>query len=362
MMIPSRRVPLLLIVLLTLPILHIGTLCADWSQVTDLDQPMTRLSTDPRKAKLAMKAHFEAQIVANEAFLRDVKKDKAAREAGEVKDSPKDTHVYESTVRLAVAQAKLASLESNPLAVTDALEKLKALEKQAPDDSQRAETMFRRLSLQWQNLGDTADQRRENATTYARLFASEFPQDRRSARLLAEAAALCDNHPEEKTKLLEQALALSKEESLTLRLQDDRKRLNQLGKPLDLSFTTSEGEKFDLSKEKGHVVALVFWSAESAPCLVWMQYFSRYAADVPALKVVTISLDQDRTDLRAAMQSLNITWPTFFDAKGWDNAIARRLGINTIPTLWLIDRKGCLHTLNARNDYQLKISGLLQKK
>jgi len=350
MTIPYRRVHLLLIGLLTLTILQIGTLHADWSRVTDLDQPVTRLSPDPRKAKLAMKAHFEAQIAANEAFLK------------ESKASAKDPHAYESSVRLAVAQAKLASLDGNPPAVTEALEKLKILEKQAPDDSQRAETMFRRLSLQWQNLGDTVDQRRENATSYARLFASEFPQDRRSPRLLAEAAALCDNHPEEKAKLIEQALTLSKEESLTRRLQDDRKRLAQLGKPLDLSFTTTEGEQFDLSKERGHVVALIFWSAESAPCLVWMQYFSRYAAEIPALKVVTISLDHDSTDLRSATQSLNVTWPTFFDGKGWDNTIARRFGINTIPTLWLIDRKGCLQALNARNDYQLKISGLLQQK
>jgi thiol-disulfide isomerase/thioredoxin len=341
MKIPLRQILPLIIVLFLHPA---SILRADWSQVTDLDQPLTRLSPDPKKAKLAMKAHLEAQITANTAFL---------------KESPKDPHTYESYVRLAVAQAKLASLEGNPAAVTEALEKLKALEKQAPDDSQRAETMFRRLSLQWQNLGDTTDQRRENATTYARLFATEFPLDHRAPRLLAEAAALCDNHPEEKAKLIEQALSLSKEEPITRRLQDDKKRLNQLEKPLSLSFTGMNGEDFDLSKEKGHVVALIFWSAESAPCLVWMQYFSRYAAEVPALKVVTVSLDRERTDLRSAMQSLNITWPTFFDGKGWDNTIARGFGINTIPTLWLIDKKGCLRALNARDDYELKIKTLL---
>ena len=248
MKIPHRQIILQLLIVLSF--LSLDSLRADWSQVTDLDQPLTRLSPDPKKAKLAMKAHFEAQITANAAFL---------------KESPKDPHAYESSVRLAVAQAKLASLEGNPPAVTEVLEKLKALEKQAPDDSQRAETMFRRLSLQWQNLGDTADQRRENATTYARLFASEFPLDHRAPRLLAEAASLCDNHPEEKAKLIEQALSLSKEEPLTRRLQDDKKRLNQLEKPLNFSFTGINGEEFDLSKEKGHVVALIFWSAESAP-------------------------------------------------------------------------------------------------
>jgi len=333
----QRLLPLL--ILLPVCMLH-----ADWSQVIDLDQPLTRLSADPKKAKSAMKQHIEAQIVANESFL---------------KESPKDPHAYESSVRLAVAKAKLASLQGNAPEVVTELERLKELEKQAPDDSQRAETMFRRLSLQWQNLGDTPDQRRENATTYARLFAAEFPQDRRAPRLLAEAAAFCDNHPDQKSKLIEQAISLSKEESLTRRLQDDRKRLDQLGKPVSLAFTSTDGESFDLSKEQGHVVALVFWSAESAPCLVWMQYFARYAAEIPSLKVVTVSLDRDRADLRAAMQALNIHWPTAYEGKGWESPIARRLGINTLPTLWLIDKKGCLRALNAREDYELKIKTLL---
>lgn len=330
-----------------LPLLSLAintNLLAEWSQVTDLDRPVTRLSPDPRKAKLAMKARFEAQIAANEAFL---------------KEYPGDSHTYESIVRLAVAKAKLASLDGDAPAVIRELEQLKTLEKKAPDDSQRAETMFRRLSLQWQNLGDTQDQRRENAATYARLFAAEFPKDHRAPRLLAEAASFCDNHPEEKSKLIDQALALCSEETLTRRLQDDLKRLDQLGKPVSLSFTDTTGEKFDLGKERGNVVAVVFWSAESAPCLVWMNYFARYAAEVPALRVVTVSLDRDRSDLLSAMKAMNINWPTAYEGKGWESPIARGFGINTIPTLWLIDRKGCLQALNARDDYEFKIKSLL---
>ena len=322
---------------------------ADWAKVTALDLPVTKLSPNPVKAKAAMKSHFENQISANEAFLK---------EAGESPDVP---HVYESRVRLAVAQARLASLEANSPAVNAALAKLIALEKQAPDEAQRAETMFRRISLQWQNLGNTPDTRRENAIASARTFAQSFPEDRRTPRLLAEAASLCDNHPEQKSPLIEQAMALAtgKDEGLTQRLQDDRKRLYQLGKPVDLSFRTSNGQSFDLSKERGYVVAVVFWSAESAPSLVWMSHFARYAAEVPALKVVTVSLDKDIADLNAAMRSLGITWPVAFDGKGWQNSIARKFGINALPTLWLIDKQGSLRFLNARDNYELKIKELL---
>jgi len=328
---------------------EVTSLQADWSKVTSLDLPVTKLSPNPAKARAAMKSHFENQIAANETFLK---------EADESTGAP---HVYESRVRLAVAQARLASLEANSPAVNAALAKLIALEKQAPDEAQRAETMFRRISLQWQNLGNTPDTRRENAIASARIFAQSFPEDRRAPRLLAEAASLCDNHPEQKSPLIEQAMALAKgkDESLTQRLQDDRKRLDQLGKPVDLSFRTSTGQSFDLSKERGHVVAVVFWSAESAPSLVWMSHFARYAAEVPALKVVTVSLDKDVADLNAAMRSLGITWPVAFDGKGWQNSIARKFGINALPTLWLIDKQRFLRFLNARDNYDLRIKELL---
>jgi hypothetical protein len=62
------------------------------------------------------------------------------------------------------------------------------------------------------------------------------------------------------------------------------------------------------------------------------------------------------------MKSLHLIWPTAFDGQGWQNAIARKFGINTLPTLWLIDRKGNLASLNARDSYQLKVNELLLNK
>jgi hypothetical protein len=318
---------------------------ADWAAVTALDLPVTKLSPNPLKARAAMKERFETQIAVNEAFL---------------KDFPNDPHTYESKLRLAVAQARLGSLEQDPRVVDAALTRLMTLEKEAPDESQRAEAMFRRISLQWQNLGSDPDQRREKAVTSAREFSSEFPQDRRAARLLAEAATLCDNHPEEKRPLVEKALSISQDEALTQRLKDDIKRLDQLGNTVNLSFQSLDGQNIDLSSYRGEVVALVFWAAESVPSLLWMKDFTTYASGVPGLQVVGISLDQDRADLDAAIKTLKITWPTGFDGKGWKNSVARQLGINALPTLWLIDKQGRLQYLNARDNYQFTINELLR--
>ena len=328
---------------------------AGWEEVTSLDTPVTQLAPNSGKspegkaalaAKETLAAHFRAQIAANEAFL---------------KDSPEDPHAWESRVRLASAQARLASLTADKEGVQKGVARLKALERDVPDEGLRAEAMFRRISLQWQDLGDTADQRRENAVANARSFAAAFPKDRRAPRLLAEAAALCNAHPELKSRLLEEAIPLCSEETLLERLRDDRKQLDLLGKPVDLAFTATDGTKVDLGKQRGRVTAVIFWSSESAPSLVWLGYFAKFAAEVPGLEVVTVSLDRNQADLTAAMRSLGIAWPTAFDGKGWQNSIAREFGINTIPTLWLIDKKGRLAFLNARDTYELKIRELLLK-
>ena len=330
---------------------------ADWKAVTALDTPVTQLSPTTVKsqtpegkgvqaARNALAAHFRTQITANEAFL---------------KESPEDPHAWESRVRLASAQARLASLTADKEGVQKSIAKLRTLEREVPDASLKAEAMFRRISLQWQDMGDTPDQRRENAVANARSFAIAFPKDRRAPRLLAEAAALCNAHPELKSRLLEEAIPLCTEETLLQRLQDDKKQLDLLGKPVDLSFTATDGTKVDLAQQHGRVTAVIFWSSESAPSLVWLGYFAKFANEVPSLRVVTVSLDRNQADLTAAMNSLNITWPTAFDGKGWQNSIAREFGINTIPTLWLIDKKGRLAFLNARDSYELKIRELFLK-
>jgi hypothetical protein len=323
-----------------------GSLKADWENVTSLDVPVAT-SSNQAKVREALIARFNSQIRANKTFLSQF---------------PGDPHEWESRIRLASAEGRLASVQAYKEGVRKAALRLRELERSVPDEKLRAEAMFRRITLQWQDLGDTPDMRRENARALAVNFAQSFPQDRRAARLLAEAADLSNYHPEDKKKILDLAVSLCSEESLLQRLHDDQLQLAYLGKPVNLQFTATDGTKVDLPEERGRVTAVVFWSAESPPSLVWLGYFAKYANTVPSLRVVTVSLDSSRDDFDAAMKSLHLNWPTAFDGQGWQNEIARKYGINTLPTLWLVDKKGTLAYLNARDSYQLRISELLLNK
>jgi hypothetical protein len=59
-------------------------------------------------------------------------------------------------------------------------------------------------------------------------------------------------------------------------------------------------------------------------------------------------------------------WPQLYDAKKnpelqW-NPLAKEWGINGIPTMFLIDKKGVLRSVEARKDFEEAIPKLLAEK
>jgi peroxiredoxin len=163
--------------------------------------------------------------------------------------------------------------------------------------------------------------------------------------------------------LLAQAQSLAPEPALQARIRDDLRRIDRLGKPLDISLTFTDGRKRSLSDFRGQVVVLVFWSSESPHALIWIQKFRERLAKlgVPNVVVLGVNLDTDRAAMDEAMKQLQIHWPTQFEGKGWESPLARELGINALPTVWLIDRRGNLRSLNARDNYETTLR-LLQRE
>jgi hypothetical protein len=96
-----------------------------------------------------------------------------------------------------------------------------------------------------------------------------------------------------------------------------------------------------------------------------MQRFRAFIAKLPKgekIQVVTVSLDTEKATLLQRLQEFQIAdWPTNFDGRGWDNAVARPLGINALPTVFILDKSGILRACNARDDYGTWIADLLKE-
>lgn len=318
----------------------------DWAVVVKLDDGPGVTPSSREEALRIARGHFAKHRAALQKFIRE---------------HPSDPRVFDAKIRLAGIDAAEGKMDSQPAKVQSALQQLFALEKSKDVPTQKlADASFHRISLQMQTFEGRDEELREAVVTAARNFAARFPTDKRSPRLLVEAATQCDNRPDLMRDLLVQARSLSREPALNARIGDDMRRLNTLGKPLESSFSTIQGNTIDLTRLRGKIVVLVFWAAESPHCIMWMQSFLDALRKTPMNNVVVIgiSLDENRKSLDEAMKAFGIDWPTHFDGKGWENAVARPLGINAIPTVWVLDKKGVLRTLNARDNFQTWIRKL----
>jgi hypothetical protein len=327
-----------------------------WANIERLRQGPGQPPADaPEEAVRLARAHLLAQEKALAAFLTAY---------------PDDPRRYEAELEYASVMSTIGASLLDRNRVEKSLQRLAALErsKTAPSKT-RADAAFQRITTTMQTVNIAAagrpaetDNARNTILESAQNFAGNYPEDRRAARLLAEAATLLDDQPSRKRKVLEQADILARDEGTRRRIKDDLKRVELLGKEVDISFPTIQDGDFSLASQRGRVIALVFWAGWSPPSVAWLSDFGKFARTLPAesLTIASVSLDKQESNCRKTLQALGLSdWPTACSGAGWDDPLVRRLGINAMPTVFIFDKQGKLRALNARRDYEAVIRTLL---
>ena len=193
----------------------------------------------------------------------------------------------------------------------------------------------------------------------ARALIKEFPKREDGYRLLLSAAQ--DSHEAKARALAKEIIASDNSGEVKASAEGLLRKLDALGKPLDIKFTALDSREVDVSRMNGKVVLIDFWATWCVPCVAEIPNVKKaYEKLQPkGFEIVGISFDDDKEKLQKFVSKEQMPWPQFFDGEGWQNKFGQRYGINGIPTMWLVDKQGNLREMNARDGLEAKVGKLL---
>ncbi|MCX7887579.1 MAG: TlpA family protein disulfide reductase [Verrucomicrobiae bacterium] len=183
-------------------------------------------------------------------------------------------------------------------------------------------------------------------------FIKRFPEDPRVSFVRLMRAEMYGSVDPAKSESLLQELLSDRNPHVAERARAKLAQLQLMRKPLELKYTAVDGREVDLSKMRGKVVLVDFWATWCAPCrrevpnvvAAYQKYRDK------GFEVVGISLDEDKEAMIAYTKEHGMTWPQHCDGKGWHNEISTRFGVQSIPAMWLVDKKGMIRSTDARGE------------
>lgn len=228
--------------------------------------------------------------------------------------------------------------------------------------------------------GDTAFMKKAGMSAYTEVWGGEHLES--MAATYDEALKMFPGHPAIYAEMLNDARHYARgnrQRALAQRILDSPEALPgakaaaldlirgakpyAIGKPIDLRFTSMDGEAVDVARFKGRVVAVHFWAtynlqtcSEALKLKALQDKFKN-----KGFEVIGICLDEKKNDLRQFLLSRKISWPQHWDGLGWKSEIATRFEVDVIPQLWLLDKQGVLREINPGSQLQKAVESLVQQ-
>lgn len=121
-----------------------------------------------------------------------------------------------------------------------------------------------------------------------------------------------------------------------------KRRLESVGREMELIAPTLDNKKLDLSKYRGRVVLVQYWATWCDPCKKDMDQLKALVGTYGrrGFSVVGVNLDSDRNEAIGFLRTNTYPWYNVYEPGGLDSRLANEMGILTLPTMILLDDKG----------------------
>jgi len=138
--------------------------------------------------------------------------------------------------------------------------------------------------------------------------------------------------------------------------QDEAKKLQAAfvtGAALpDFDEKDTAGNPLSIASRKGKIVLVDFWATWCPPCRAEIPNvvatYNKYHAK--GFDIIGVSLDEDRAKLDSYTKDQGMTWSQFFDGQRWQNKLAVKYGVQSIPATFLLDGEGKIIARDLRGD------------
>jgi thiol-disulfide isomerase/thioredoxin len=189
----------------------------------------------------------------------------------------------------------------------------------------------------------------------------EFPERPEPWAEMLQAAQFAPAKEEQLRLLKDIVNAKAADEPTVARAKAAIRAVGALGHPFEMSFTAADGRKVEVEKMKGKVVLIDFWAAWCGPCIQSLPevvaLYDEYKEK--GFEIVGINMDREQKAMEQVVNRFKMSWPQYFDGKGWGAKYALEYNVTAIPAMWLVDKKGILRTMQAHGDLERQVKELL---
>jgi thiol-disulfide isomerase/thioredoxin len=107
----------------------------------------------------------------------------------------------------------------------------------------------------------------------------------------------------------------------------------------DFTTTDLNGKKITLSEIQSKRIVLVFWASWCPHCDELLPELKKYydPLNTGELEIIAVSVDKEKSDVRASIDSGSYNWINIAALKGWDGPVVLEYGIAATPTIFILD-------------------------